>query len=97
MRDAGKSSISRLHQEKWTAGGEPRLSEDLDLIAGPESFGAMLESEGYLAFPSPRQPRPGKDKYLRGGFITRCHGSAALQQTSATLPVYDAIQLETPR
>ena len=30
-----------------------------DLIAGDESFGAMLEQEGYFAVPSPRQPFPG--------------------------------------
>ena len=30
-----------------------------DLIAGDQSFGAMLEQEGYFAVPSPRQPFPG--------------------------------------
>ena len=30
-----------------------------DLIAGDQSFGAMLEEEGYFAVPSPRQPFPG--------------------------------------
>lgn len=96
--DALKSSIRRLHQD--TAGRE-------DLIAGPQSFGAMLEAEGYAAFPSPRQPCPGPDKYFFGGFITRCHGSAhsahgggASSETPSAAdlyPVFDAIQLETPR
>ena len=26
---------------------------------------------GYMAIPSPRQPKPGTDKYYRGGYITQ--------------------------
>jgi len=110
VRDASKSSIKRLHQEKCNLATKEPPSDLDDLIAGPQSFGAMLESQGYPAFPSPRQPCPGKDKYYYGGFITRCHGSAhstagyaeshthhELTPASRLCPVFDAIQLETPR
>merc|ERR1711936_332807 len=58
-------------------------------LYGEQSLGAMFESAGYKAVPSPRQPRPGKDRYYRGGWITQIHGSR-------DGGVIDAIQLEFP-
>jgi len=58
-------------------------------LYGQESLGAMFESAGYKAVPSPRQPRPGQEKYYRGGWITQVHGSR-------DGGVIDAIQLEFP-
>eukprot|EP00095_Tigriopus_kingsejongensis_P000671 maker-scaffold340_size202118-snap-gene-0.23 protein:Tk00671 transcript:maker-scaffold340_size202118-snap-gene-0.23-mRNA-1 annotation:"PREDICTED: uncharacterized protein LOC100492536" len=60
-----------------------------DLIVGAQSFGALLEAEGFRAVPSPRQPFPGEDKYYRGGYITKTHGSMYEGNV-------DAIQLEMP-
>ena len=31
----------------------------------------LFVQAGYMAIPSPRQPKPGKDKYYRGGYITQ--------------------------
>merc|ERR1719209_954178 len=59
------------------------------LLSGPGSLGALWEEAGYMAIPSPRQPRPGTDKYYRGGYITQTHGSS-------NGGVVDAIQLELP-
>jgi len=59
------------------------------LLHGPNSLGAMFEAEGYKALPSPRQPRPGSDKYYRGGYITQQYGSDRGG-------VVDAIQIEVP-
>merc|ERR1712080_107180 len=41
------------------------------LLSGPASLGALWEEAGYMAIPSPRQPKPGNDKYYRGGYIPR--------------------------
>lgn len=38
-----------------------------DLIQGPKSFGAMLESQGFRALPSPRQPAPGEALFDKDG------------------------------
>jgi len=46
-----------------------------DVLFGSQSLGGLFEKEGYRALPSPRQPRPGKDKYYRGGFTTQTYGS----------------------
>jgi len=59
------------------------------LLSGPESLGSLWEEAGYMAIPSPRQPKPGTDKYYRGGYITQTHGSS-------NGGVVDAIQLELP-
>ncbi|TRY78651.1 hypothetical protein TCAL_06615 [Tigriopus californicus] len=61
-----------------------------ELVVGHESFGAFLEAEGYRCVPSPRQPSPGMEKYFRGGYITRQHGSMSEGHV-------DAIQLEIPK
>jgi len=59
------------------------------LLSGPSSLGAAWEKSGYRAVPSPRKPRPGTDKYYRGGYITQTHGSSGGGNV-------DAIQLEMP-
>ena len=51
--------------------------------------GAMFETEGYRAVPSPKQPVPGDDKYYRGGYITQIHGSREGG-------LVDAVQVEVP-
>jgi len=76
------------------------------LLTGPGSLGALWEEAGYLAIPSPRQPKPGKDKYYRGGYITQTHGSSnggfnhhellSKNHGSSNGGVVDAIQLELP-
>lgn len=81
MLDTRQPSISSL---------QARTGLDMrDLLAGPLSLGAELEWEGVRAVPSPRQPRPGQDKYFRGGWITQEHGSRDGGEV-------DAIQMEFP-
>jgi len=60
-----------------------------EILFGETSLGAMFERSGYKAIPSPRQPKPGDDKYYRGGWITQIHGSRDGGKI-------DAIQLEFP-
>jgi len=60
------------------------------LLYGEKSLGALFESAGYRAVPSPRQPVPGQDKYYRGGYITQVHGSRSGGDI-------DAIQIEVPQ
>ncbi|TRY78650.1 hypothetical protein TCAL_06616 [Tigriopus californicus] len=78
---AENSSIRALAERLNLPGNE--------LIQGAQSFGALLEGQGFRALPSPRQPIPGEDKYYRGGYITNVHGSLNGGQV-------DAIQLEMP-
>jgi len=59
------------------------------MLHGPKSLGAFFENAGYKAFPSPRQPSPGKDIYYRGGFTIQEHGSS-------DGGAVDAIQIEAP-
>jgi len=60
-----------------------------ELLFGANSLGAMFESLGYRAVPSPKQPVPGDDKYYRGGYITQIHGSREGG-------LVDAVQVEVP-
>eukprot|EP00092_Neocalanus_flemingeri_P053518 GFUD01062920.1.p1 GENE.GFUD01062920.1~~GFUD01062920.1.p1 ORF type:complete len:299 (+),score=59.07 GFUD01062920.1:41-937(+) len=60
-----------------------------DYIFGKESLGALFESSGYRAVPSPRQPYPGSDLYYNGGYTTQVYGSRDGGEV-------DAIQLEFP-
>merc|ERR1712106_10278 len=60
-----------------------------EFLFGKRSLGALFESAGYRAVPSPRQPSPGKDLYYRGGYTAQVHGSR-------DGGVVDAIQLEFP-
>jgi len=60
------------------------------LLRGPSSLGALLESRGFPAVPSPSQPAPGNDPYFTGGYDTDRHGSRHGGQV-------DAIQLEIHR
>eukprot|EP00095_Tigriopus_kingsejongensis_P000672 maker-scaffold340_size202118-snap-gene-0.24 protein:Tk00672 transcript:maker-scaffold340_size202118-snap-gene-0.24-mRNA-1 annotation:"PREDICTED: uncharacterized protein LOC102462580 isoform X1" len=84
-----EQDLSLTHSSIRSLAQRSELS-DSELISGLDSLGAFLECEGYRAVPSPRQPCPGTDKYYRGGYITRAHGSLMEGQI-------DAIQLETPR
>jgi hypothetical protein len=45
-----------------------------ELLRGPSSLGALLESEGFSAVPSHVNPDPGDDEYFAGGFNTVTHG-----------------------
>jgi hypothetical protein len=45
-----------------------------ELLRGPSSLGAFLESEGFPAVPSNARPDPGSDDYFEGGFNTSTHG-----------------------
>jgi len=68
---------------------ERSMTPITELLHGENSLGAMFESAGYNAVPSPRQQYPGKEKYYKGGYITQTHGSS-------DSGVIDAIQLELP-
>ncbi|MES2090751.1 MAG: N-formylglutamate amidohydrolase, partial [Pseudomonadota bacterium] len=46
-----------------------------ELLRGPQSFGAMLEREGFLATPSPRMPVP-TEPFFRGGYTIQRHCNA---------------------
>lgn len=48
----------------------------VDLLRGPQSFGAMLEANGYPATPSPRMPVP-TEPFFRGGYTVARHCDAA--------------------
>lgn len=65
-----------------------------ELITGPQSLGAMMQSKGYKVIPSPKYPNPasgdGPGGYYRGGDITRKWGS--LYGGSI-----DGIQIEFPQ
>jgi N-formylglutamate amidohydrolase len=45
-----------------------------ELLRGPSSLGALLESEGFPAVPSSANPDPGDDEYFAGGYNTAVHG-----------------------
>jgi len=60
---------------------------DKEMITGNNSIGAFLEEEGYLAFPSPRQPSPGDWDYFPGGYTVERHSEGT----------FDSISVETPR
>jgi len=60
-----------------------------EILYGEKSLGALFESAGFNAVPSPRQHSPGTDKYYKGGYITQTHGSNLGGDI-------DAIQLEVP-
>jgi len=60
-----------------------------DLLRGDESFGGILEEEGYASVPSPSKPGPDGNAYFSGGDNTRMHGSRSGGNT-------DAIQIESP-
>jgi hypothetical protein len=47
------------------------------LVRGPQSLGALFESEGFPAVPSPASPSLGADEYFDGGYNTARHGSRA--------------------
>jgi autotransporter-associated beta strand protein len=45
------------------------------LLRGTNSFGALIDAEGYPAVPSPDIPNPGTDPYFNGGYNTDQHTS----------------------
>ena len=45
------------------------------LLRGTNSFGALIDAEGYPAVPSPDIPNPGTDPYYNGGYNTDQHTS----------------------
>lgn len=55
-----------------------KSSSYIDLLRGPESFGAMLENKGYTTVPSLNIPFPKENEPLfSGGFNTKKHSSVA--------------------
>ncbi len=78
-----KTSLRLLAEENGLDGEE--------MLLGPESFGAMLDSYGVGSVPAPSNPTPGDEGYFSGGYITQRHGSRPPNPG-----VTDAIQLETP-
>ena len=61
-----------------------------ELIIGSESLGAMFQSNGYSALPSPDHPNPTKYKYYFGGHTVISWGSMEGGEL-------DAIQIELPK
>lgn len=47
-----------------------------ELVRGPQSFGALMEAQGFLCSPSPTNPHP-VAPYFRGGYNTAQHGRDA--------------------
>jgi len=60
-----------------------------EMVFGNSSLGALFEQNGYKAVPSPRQKKPGSQKYYCGGYITQIHGSSHAGEI-------DSIQIEVP-
>lgn len=60
-----------------------------DLIRGPQSLGALLESQGFKSVPSPQKPHPSTAPYFSGAYTIAEHGS----RDSGTI---SAIQIECP-
>jgi len=60
-----------------------------ELLRGQRSFGAMLETAGFRAVPSPADPGPGGYSYFSGGYSTKAHGS----RDGGSV---DGIQIESP-
>jgi len=80
--NSAQSSVQSLALRTGRSGKE--------VITGPQSLGSYLEREGYLAFPSPREPSPGNQAYFPGYYTVERHGSR--DQGS-----FDSISVETPR
>ena len=47
-----------------------------ELVRGPQSFGALMEQQGFLCSPSPTNPHP-MPPFFRGGYNTARHGRDA--------------------
>lgn len=45
----------------------------LELLRGPESFGAFMQKRGYSSIPSPDHPHAGEAHFFSGGYNTRQH------------------------
>jgi hypothetical protein len=67
-RNAAESSLRAIAALSRTSYAE--------LIRGQQSFGALMEKEGFLCSPSPSNPRPDAP-FFRGGFNTQRHGRDA--------------------
>jgi hypothetical protein len=83
--NSGKFANSELGIKSLVSRKKAKLN---DFIFGEKSLGALFESAGYRAVPSPRQPSPGTDLYS-GGYTAQVHGSR-------DGGVVDAIQMEFP-
>jgi hypothetical protein len=58
-----------------------------ELVRGRQSFGALMEAQGYLCSPSPTNPRP-KPPYFRGGYNTARHGRDAAPLAGLQMETY---------
>lgn len=65
---------------------EGRAEKFPELLRGARSFGALLESEGFLTAPSPTQPSP-RAPFFRGGYSVVRHAAEAEQ--------FAGLQIET--
>ncbi|WP_395737165.1 hypothetical protein [Prosthecobacter sp.] len=71
-----ESTYANAGSLRWIAERSP-LSYTA-LLRGPQSFGALLELEGFPATPSPRIPVP-TEPFFRGGYTIQRHCSAERQ------------------
>jgi len=80
--NSAQSSVKQLARSSGRSGK--------DVMAGSRSLGAYLEEKGYKAFPSPREPSPGRQAYFPGFYTVERHGSRDGDN-------FDSISVETPR
>jgi len=80
--NSSESSVRELARRQNKTGEE--------VMTGAMSLGAILELEGYKAFPSPRQHSPGDWEYFIGFYTVVRHGSR-------DKGAFDAVSVETPR
>lgn len=62
----------------------------IEVLRGPNSFGALLDSLGFKSVPSVNDPGPGGMRYFSGGYNTARHGSR-------NGGLISAIQVEAPK
>ena len=80
----------RINEPPFAASGSLGLVAErsqlpyTELLHGPTSLGALLESNGFLATPSPRLPIP-DEPFFRGGYTVRHHCDAARQITGVQI------------
>lgn len=75
--------VEEINGQAFVSAGTLKLVAELnpgvpyiELLSGPESLGALIESRGFLATPSPRLPVP-TEPYFRGGYTVARHISSS--------------------
>lgn len=87
-KDLDDSMFIEKSSIKHMVSTDPRKESFIELLRGPHSLGALLETAGYPAIPSPKHPAPDGKPFFRGGYSLYRHGSL----NGGTI---DGIQMET--